>query len=248
MQVSNLIIEGFKNHEKVEYKEILELVHKGYEKYNLEDVPLNVIAGYKNTEILTHRGTGVLGDREYSYAVARTKDTKERVNIAVFNFEKKYKMNYLQSAATALGDILSCQYDKFISDDLEDDMAHYIRSPFAVTISTLMLKEIRYSAATRYEFRYAIGHIPFDTLVSLKEISVSDKLNGIVECIAYAYAIDKSIKDFFSSESIKFNAVLELEKGLRNAYDKMLRQEKLTEEELKKLINEIKRVRNLLSF
>ena len=152
----------------------------------------------------------------------------------------------MQNAATAMGDILAHQYGEFIPDAQGEEFVRLVRSPFAVVMATLMLREISDRAATKFEYKYRILGIPFDKVMKLRELSISDKLDGITELIAYSYAIDKSLADFWNSSSDLYKSVLELENKLRDAYDKILKHEKLDDKEMLGIVNEIKGIRNQL--
>lgn len=208
-------------------------------------IPFIIEEGTKDTVVITPRGLEKLGDRPYNYAIARTKDTKERLNIITYNSEPEYFLYFMIHIAMALGDITSFQLEEaYLKTELKDelhDVFTLVRSASAMSIAYLALNSLeRDEMKIIFEHKYNeifLEH-SFEDFIENKNLSFEDKVVILTELMAIWFVKGKSIKTEWKSNHIAFKTVTRIEEALYNIFKKLkINSEFYSNEEKERLDN-----------
>lgn len=208
-------------------------------------IPFIIEEGTKDTIVITPRGLEKLGDRPYNYAIARTKDTKERLNIITYNSEPEYFLYFMIHIAMALGDITSFQLEEaYLKTELKDelhDVFTLVRSASAMSIAYLALNSLeRDEMKIIFEHKYNeifLEH-SFEDFIENKNLSFEDKVVILTELMAIWFVKGKSIKTEWKSNHIAFKTVTRIEEALYNIFKKLkINSEFYSNEEKERLDN-----------
>ena len=208
-------------------------------------IPFIIEEGTKDTIVITPRGLEKLGDRPYNYAIARTKDTKERLNIITYNSEPEYFLYFMIHIAMALGDITSFQLEEaYLKTELKDelhDVFTLVRSASAMSIAYLALNSLeRDEMKIIFEHKYNeifLEH-SFEDFIENKNLSFEDKVVILTELMAIWFVKGKSIKTEWKSNHIAFKTVTRIEEAMYNIFKKLkINSEFYSNEEKERLDN-----------
>ena len=218
------------------------LIDKGYCKYNLDNTQgLKIIAANKSTRIIS-RGYNnsicevPMGDRPYSYGLVRGKTTGEELGVVYFNINHRYKQYYTNNVATALGDILSHQYQCYMN--YPEELVISIRSTFAVVLALKVARELGANAfeklATTFDLRDFSG--------KLNMLKHNIQEDSILECMAYCFVADKEFSEVWSEIPDIVNRARGLDVKMYSIFNQLLNKEEVSFDEIQEAYELIKKL------
>lgn len=207
---------------------------KHFEQYALEDTPFVVMCADFDTEIQTVNGPDIMAFRDYHYGKIRLKDSGAYYNMIYLNYDIADELEVKYNSFLAMGDLLSHQYEKFITNKITNNIEFMIRDTIACLFASLMINKESGDYVNVYNTIFSGNGIELEEIIKSPELDSSEKFTLVKDFCALCYGKNKRIGDYWTcrpKHKALFGIITNIEECWIDIFDTLISKKKLTKKQ-----------------